>query len=124
MDPKIISRRSKQIERGKNTPAYDNYIKIVPRTKRTKLEPSTPDKYAISSTQSFDQQITLWRTALLKYDSAAPSLAKTLNCSEPTAQNTRNANRNCNPGKNYILGLLDCTKINIAVENYNIQDFK
>ena len=44
-DPLTLSRREKQIEFGKNTLAYDKYVKAVPKDEREKGQPRTPNKY-------------------------------------------------------------------------------
>ncbi|CAG9102572.1 hypothetical protein JYU34_005795 [Plutella xylostella] len=67
-DTAILQRRQKQIDYGKNTVGYHNYLKDVPLTERTKEHPKTPDKYAKYSRRSWDQLIKLWRKKLHKYD--------------------------------------------------------
>lgn len=41
-DPTTLARRDKQIEMGKNTLAYDRYLRLVPKHKRVKKNPRTP----------------------------------------------------------------------------------
>ena len=43
-DPHKLAKRQKQIDFGKNTAGYDNYIKLVPKKNRKKIHPVTPDK--------------------------------------------------------------------------------
>ncbi|KYQ92717.1 histone RNA hairpin-binding protein [Tieghemostelium lacteum] len=63
-----LKSRQKQIDFGKNTIGYDNYIKSIPRDKRDKSHPKTPDKFQKCSRRSWMGQIKKWRRELHKYD--------------------------------------------------------
>eukprot|EP01134_Creolimax_fragrantissima_P000672 CFRG0672T1 len=66
-----IAYRQKQIDFGKNTIGYDNYIKAVPkhrRQKRNPKHPQTPDKGAHMSTKRFASHLKIWRKSLHQYD--------------------------------------------------------
>ncbi|XP_032517611.2 histone RNA hairpin-binding protein [Danaus plexippus] len=67
-DPTTLQRRQKQIDYGKNTVGYHNYVKQVPIDQRTKDHPKTPDKYTKYSRRSWDMLIKLWRKKLHEYD--------------------------------------------------------
>ncbi|KAJ8918620.1 hypothetical protein NQ315_013126 [Exocentrus adspersus] len=69
-DPATLSRRQKQIDFGKNTTGYDNYIKSVPRNERTREDPQTPNKFIKYSRRGWDGLIKQWRLKLHKYDPA------------------------------------------------------
>lgn len=67
-DKQVLSRRSKQIDYGKNTLGYQNYLKVIPKEKRMVNDPQTPNKFIKFSRRSWDQQIKLWRKKLHVYD--------------------------------------------------------
>ncbi|KAL3269289.1 hypothetical protein HHI36_008364 [Cryptolaemus montrouzieri] len=67
-DPKVLQRRQKQIDYGKNTIGYDIYVKTVPKNKRSATDPQTPNKYLKYSRRGFDGLIKQWRLKLHKYD--------------------------------------------------------
>ena len=71
----IVKKRQKQIDIGKNTLSYGNYIQSVPRDQRIPSEhPQTPNKHQKCSTRSWDGQIKQWKSLLHKWD--PPNRAK------------------------------------------------
>ncbi|XP_037050983.1 histone RNA hairpin-binding protein-like [Bradysia coprophila] len=66
--PDVLARRQKQIDYGKNTIGYDNYIKLIPRDKRSKDDPRTPPKDVKYSRRAFDGLVRIWRTKLHRFD--------------------------------------------------------
>jgi len=63
-----LETRQRQIDIGKNTPGYKNYIDTIPKDKRKKGDPQTPNKYQVCSKRSWDGQIRKWRRMLHKFD--------------------------------------------------------
>ncbi|CAL8082366.1 unnamed protein product [Orchesella dallaii] len=67
-DPRVLLRRQKQIDYGKSTAGYHNYLSAVPKPKRNIQQPETPDKFQVCSRRSFDAQIKIWRLLLHSWD--------------------------------------------------------
>ncbi|XP_052867373.1 histone RNA hairpin-binding protein [Anopheles cruzii] len=67
-DEAVLSRRQKQIDYGKNTLGYTNYIEKIPRHERTKDHPKTPQKHMKYSRRAWDGVIKVWRKQLHVFD--------------------------------------------------------
>lgn len=67
-DLAILERRQKQIDYGKNTLGYENYLQQVPRDQRNKDHPKTPPKHIKYSRRAWDGVVKVWRKQLHCYD--------------------------------------------------------
>ena len=67
-DPVVLARRQKQIDYGKNTSSYENYIKKVPKEKRLNNYPRTPNKNKIYSRRQWEGLIKIWKLDIHAWD--------------------------------------------------------
>ncbi|KAJ3188292.1 hypothetical protein HDU85_005443 [Gaertneriomyces sp. JEL0708] len=63
-----LEQRQKQIDFGKNTLGYQRYIEAIPRHKRKRTDPQTPNKYSKCSKRCWDGLIRHWRRKLHEWD--------------------------------------------------------
>ncbi|KAK9823081.1 hypothetical protein WJX72_000049 [[Myrmecia] bisecta] len=76
-DARRLQQRQKQIDYGKNTLAYQRYVKAVPRYNRrilhgvVPIDPITPDIRQNISKRCFDGQVKKWRRMLHTWDEKA-----------------------------------------------------
>eukprot|EP01103_Thecamoeba_quadrilineata_P013283 TRINITY_DN3642_c0_g1_i1.p1 TRINITY_DN3642_c0_g1~~TRINITY_DN3642_c0_g1_i1.p1 ORF type:complete len:460 (+),score=120.83 TRINITY_DN3642_c0_g1_i1:82-1461(+) len=63
-----LETRQRQIDIGKNTIGYQNYVKLIPPEKRKRYDPQTPNKFQVCSKRSWDGQIKKWRRLVHQYD--------------------------------------------------------
>jgi len=68
-----LNQRQKQIDFGKNTPGYLNYVSEVPIDTRSKADPWTPDIHKKYPKRVWDVIVRTWRRQLHKYDLDASS---------------------------------------------------
>jgi hypothetical protein len=68
-DPHRLAQRQKQIDFGKRTSGYINYINAIPRECRGKTHPRTPDMRRSYTKRHWDAAIRQWRRQLHVYDS-------------------------------------------------------
>jgi len=63
-----LKQRQKQIDYGRNTVGYQHYLDLVPKPKRKRRDPHTPDKLQVCSKRSWDAQVQRWRRLLHQWD--------------------------------------------------------
>ena len=65
LDPEVLERRQKQIDYGKNTLAYQNYIRQIPKAGRPNHLPRTPIKNLKNySRNQWDGSIKAWKKSI------------------------------------------------------------
>ena len=69
-DPHRLQQRQKQIDYGKNTCGYDRYTKLVPKFRRARGDPRTPDIHGVYSKRQWEGLVKAWRRRLHTYDPA------------------------------------------------------
>ncbi|XP_055616309.1 histone RNA hairpin-binding protein [Toxorhynchites rutilus septentrionalis] len=67
-DLAVLERRQKQIDYGKNTLGYENYLNQIPKNQRTKNHPKTPPKHIKYSRRAWDGLVKVWRKKLHCFD--------------------------------------------------------
>ena len=67
-DESTIKSRQKQIDHGKNTIGYNNYIRTLSYNNRHPNDPITPPSNMGCSTRSFHGFCSQWRIRLHRYD--------------------------------------------------------
>jgi len=78
-----LETRQKQIDIGKNTTGYQCYFIQVPKEKRKRCDPQTPNIYQVCSKRSWDGQIRKWRRLLHKYDPPGTTSPNMASCLSP-----------------------------------------
>lgn len=66
-----LKQRQRQIEIGKATYEYRSYLTAVPKNKRSRDDPRTPNPFARRSKRSFDGSLRVWRRRLHHWDQDA-----------------------------------------------------
>ncbi|KAJ1453445.1 histone RNA hairpin-binding protein, partial [Pelagophyceae sp. CCMP2097] len=67
-DPHRLAQRKKEISYGYNTLGYDKYLVAIPKDKRKRSDPATPDVTIKYSKRQFDGIVRAWRRRLHEWD--------------------------------------------------------
>lgn len=67
-DAHRLSQRLKQLEKGYNTLGYERYLRALPKQKRSREDPKTPDRFKLMSKRAWDGLIRKWRRRLHDWD--------------------------------------------------------
>lgn len=97
IDAHQLAQRQKQLEYGKNTLGYQNYLAQVPKDKRRRrgkmwIDPCTPDPTQRISKRCFDGQVRAWRRALHKFDDTSAAGEENID-DKTTADNNKSKKR-------------------------------
>jgi hypothetical protein len=68
LTPSQLFQRQKQVNLGKRTFGYVNYIDKIPKENRKDQDPQTPDIFKVISKRDFAERVKEWRRSLQKYD--------------------------------------------------------
>lgn len=77
-DQEVLLRRQKQIDFGKNTIGYDNYIRDVPKAMRKPDQPRTPPLHIRYSRRAWEGIVKKWRIQLHDWDDKTAPLNSTI----------------------------------------------
>lgn len=93
----ILARRQKQIDYGKNTACYAKYRQDVPRSKRTKAHPSTPNKYINNARRGWDMLIKIWRKKLHYWDPTSEPSDTAADAPTPSSEDVHDSEEDAAP---------------------------
>lgn len=71
-DADVLIRRQKDVDYGKNTVEYHEYIENVTKQQRKNEQPWTPDKYEKMTRRNWDKQVKIWRKQLHHWRNPKP----------------------------------------------------
>ena len=90
-DAHKLAQRQKQIDYGKNTTAYERFLREVPQRERKPRDPRTPDITEPTSKRQFDGLVKAWRRSLHEWESSHPVPARSAVHSSQTNAETSSA---------------------------------
>lgn len=105
----VLIRRQKDIDYGKNTAEYMEYVDTVKKTDRKNEQPWTPDKYEKMTRRNWDKQVKIWRKQLHYWRDPKPvkelMTPGTSPC--PSPHRRRSPERDSNPSSRQLFKLED-----------------
>ncbi|VDN13829.1 unnamed protein product [Dibothriocephalus latus] len=112
-----LLRRQRDIDMGKVTERYAEYVLTIPKPERQKHHPQTPNKFRTVSRRAWDGMIKKWRKHLHYFDS--PDRSESRHESSDEACGSNNADEPQPPGNDLILSSASTVRMGKAWSQRN-----